>query len=101
MNNLDFCLGYSLGKINLSYNTAPFKEKNINKSFSLNPHKVIKYIYMKELDNVYANLEDSYKMYKDKRMITIVKNNHIYYFLEVEVNKNDLKWGEYNLLDKI
>lgn len=99
MNIFDFTLGYTLGqaKTNKIIST-PIEEVQDN---TITEEKVYKYVRIDNLDNIDAELGESYDLYKDKRLITLCKDGEIIYYLEVLVNKNDIKWGSEYLEEQI
>lgn len=99
MNIFDFTLGYTLGQAKTNkIISVPIEEVQDN---TITEEKVYKYIRIDNLDNVDAELGESYDLYRDRRLITLCKDGEIIYYLEVLVNKNDIKWGSEYLEEQI
>lgn len=95
---LDFITGWLLGR-NMSVNTTNSVDIIIDNNIKeeKEEEKVIKYVYIPELYNFSATLEEAYNDYIDRHMITIYKNGHIDYYLEVLVPESQTTWGEQKL----
>lgn len=99
---LDFIIGFVLGnnsnknKINL-----PKEDNIIQQPIEIIVPKVIKYVFIPEIFNLPAKLEDCYTDYEKTNLVCIYKHGKIYYYLEVEVPINQTKWGEQVLLEYI
>lgn len=99
MNIFDFTLGYTLGQTRVNkIIPAPIEEiqKNI-----IPEEKVYKYVRIRSLDNVDAELGESYDLYRDKQLITLSKDEELIYYLEVLVNKSEIRWGNEYLEEQI
>ncbi len=101
---IDFIVGFILGKRN---NDIVPKTNNIDiivpkeENIEVIVPKVIKYVYIPEIFNLPAKLDDCYNDYNKCHLVCIYKYGKIYYYLEVEVPITQVKWGEEDLLDNI
>ena len=96
---LDFITGWILGKNNntiIKTNTELILPKE-----KIEKPKSIRYIEIKELYNIPSSLEEAYKVYDNNNLITLYKNNNIYYYLEKEVENDLSKWGNNKIYDNI
>ena len=96
---LDFITGWILGKNSntiIKTNTELILPKE-----KIKKPKSIRYIEIKELYNIPSSLEEAYKVYDNNNLITLYKNNNIYYYLEKEIENDLSKWGNNKIYDNI
>lgn len=99
---LDFIMGWILGKNTNKINNTPIEViVNVPKEEIKQEEEVIKYVYIPEIYDYTATLEEAENDYIDKHMITLYKDGHIEYYLEVLVPKSQLYWGEQELKNYI
>lgn len=102
---IDFIIGFILGKKNNNL-TIP-KVNNIDiiipkeEKIEVIVPKVTKYVFIPEIFNLPAKLEDCYNDYDKTNLVCIFRENKIYYYLEIEVPIAQTKWGKEDLLDNI
>ena len=95
----DFTMGYVLGK-NLSnkrktpiqYNTPQIEEE---------VHKVYRYVPIPDITDFDTTIEQSYNDYEKTNLVVIHKNGHIFYYLQIYVDENQVRWGDDEVLDFI
>lgn len=99
---LDFIMGWILGKNTNKINNTPIEViVNVPKEEIKQEKEVIKYVYIPEIYDFTATLEEAENDYIDKHMITLYKDGHIEYYLEVLVPESQLYWGEQKLKNYI
>lgn len=99
---LDFIMGWILGKNTNKINNTPIEViVNVPKEEIKQEKEVIKYVYIPEIYDFTASLEEAENDYIDKHMITLYKDGHIEYYLEVLVPESQLYWGEQKLKNYI
>lgn len=99
MNIFDFTLGYTLGQTKAN-RVIPAPIEEIQKN-TIPEEKVYKYVRIHSLDNIDAELGESYDLYRDKKLITLCKDGELMYYLEVLVNKSEMRWGNEYLEEQI
>lgn len=99
MNIFDFTLGYTLGQTRVN-KIVPAPIEEIQKNV-IPEEKVYKYVRIRSLDSVDAELGESYDLYRDKQLITLYKDEELIYYLEVLVNKSEIRWGNDYLEEQI
>lgn len=99
---LNFIMGWILGKNTNKINNTPIEViVNVPKEEIKQEKEVIKYVYIPEIYDFTATLEEAENDYIDKHMITLYKDGHIEYYLEVLVPESQLYWGEQKLKNYI
>lgn len=99
---LDFIMGWILGKNTNKTNNTPIEViVNVPKEEIKQEKEVIKYVYIPEIYDFTATLEEAENDYINKHMITLYKDGHIEYYLEVLVPESQLYWGEQKLKNYI
>lgn len=100
---LEYIMGWIIG-INSKKKIIEPLDNNIDilpKEEVIEKPKVIKYVLIPELNDLPTTLEESYIDYKENNLVCIYSQGHIYYYLEVEVNEDEIMWGREELLNYI
>lgn len=85
----DLLIGILVGNY---FHTKKDEKKEITKQDEIKPYvpikKEIKYSQIEELTNFSSTLEEAYNVYYSSSLVTIFKNNNIYYYTEMLVPIN-------------
>jgi len=95
---MDFTMGYVLGK-NLTKNRSTLVQNNVIEEKEV--HKVYRYVPIPDITDFNTTLEQSYYDYEKTNLVVIHKNGHIFYYLQIYVDENQIRWGDDEVLDFI
>lgn len=95
---MDFTMGYVLGK-NLTKNRSTLVQNNVIEEKEV--HKVYRYVPIPDITDFNTTLEQSYCDYEKTNLVVIHKNGHIFYYLQIYVDENQIRWGDDEVLDFI
>ena len=99
---LDFIIGWLNGRHSVNKKPVELQitdDRPIEEIIEI--PKVTKYVPIPDITDFDTTLEGAYKDYDDTQLVTIYKNGHIYYYLEVEVYETDIKWGSTTMVENI
>jgi len=100
MNMYDFATGLIIGESMANRKV----DNNIQEPIqTIKPVELTKigYVPIKEIFDFEATIDSGYNDYGSQHLITLYKDNHIYYYIEIEVPISQTTYGYEKILDII